>query len=208
MEKRNRSFEMTAGYRLAGVNLTRGNTPERVLSARVTGNFFDVLGLPAQRGRLFKPGEESQKGPLIIVLSDALWRKDFGADAGAIGTTVRVDGAPATIVGVADPRVTFPAANVDYYTLLDLDPVGTSPFNLGLELLARVRRGVTADAAVKDASRVIQEVSRENPGPHATACVRFLRLSRRHPTDSRRHRRWRQADARTSHRGGRLSSSA
>jgi len=173
MEKRNRSFEMTAGYRLAGVNLTRGNTPERVLSARVTGNFFDVLGLPAQRGRLFKPGEESQKGPLIIVLSDALWRKDFGADAGAIGTTVRVDGAPATIVGVADPRVTFPAANVDYYTLLDLDPVGTSPFNLGLELLARVRRGVTADAAVKDASRVIQEVSRENPGPHATAASDF-----------------------------------
>ena len=173
MEKRNRSFEMTAGYRLAGVNLTRGNTPARVLSARVTGNFFDVLGLPAQRGRLFKPGEESQKGPLIIVLSDALWRKDFGADAGAIGTNVRVDGAPATIVGVADPRVTFPAANVDYYTLLDLDPVGTSPFNLGLELLARLRRGVTVDAALKDASRVIQEVSRENPGPHATAVSDF-----------------------------------
>jgi predicted permease len=169
MEKRNRSFDVTAAYRLAGVNLTRGNTPQRALSARVTGNFFDVLGLPAQRGRLFKPGEESQKGALIIVLSDALWRKDFGGNANVIGATVRVDGAPATIVGVADPRVTFPAANVDYFTLLDLDPIGTAPFNLGLELLARVRSGLTIEAAIKDASRVIQEVSRENPGPHATA---------------------------------------
>ena len=138
MEKRNRSFDMTASYRLAGVNLTRGNTPQRALSARVTGNFFDVLGMPAQRGRLFEPGEESRKGPLIIVLSDALWRKDFGGDDGVIGTSVRVDGAPATIVGVADPRVTFPAGNVDYFTLLDLDPVGTAPFSLGLELIGRV----------------------------------------------------------------------
>ncbi len=169
MEKRNHSFEITASYRLAGVNLTRGNTPQRVLSARVTGNFFDILGLPAQRGRLFKPGEESEKGALVIVLSDALWRRDFGGDARAIGTTVRVDGAPATIVGVADPRVTFPSASVDYFTLLDLDPVGTAPFSLGLEMIGRLRTGLSMDAAINDASRVIREVSRENPGPHATA---------------------------------------
>ena len=168
MEKRNRSLESVAAYRLAGVNLTRGDVPQRALSARVSGNFFDMLGLPAQRGQLFKPGQEAEKGPLVIVLSDALWRKDFGADAKVIGTTVRVDGAPATIVGVADPRVTFPAANVDYFTLLDVDPIGTAPFNLGLELLARVRGDMTIDAVVKDGSRVIQEVSRENPGPHAT----------------------------------------
>src|SRR5215208_6955299 len=169
LEKRNRSFEATASYRLAGVNLTRGSTPERVLSARVTGNFFDLLGLRPQRGRTFRAGEEAEKGPVVIVLSDALWRKSFGGDPSVVGTTVRVDGGPATIIGVADPRITFPAANVGYFTLLSLDPVGTAPYNLGLEVIARLRPGVTVTAAIRDASRIIQEVAREYPGPHRSA---------------------------------------
>jgi putative ABC transport system permease protein len=166
VEKRTHSFSAVASYRLVGVNLTRGDTPERVLSARVTANFFDVLGLPPTRGRSFRVNEETLKGPAVIVLSDALWRRSFGARSDVIGTTVRVDGAPATIIGVADPRIAFPAANVGYFTLMDLDSVGTSPFELGIDVIARLRPGVSLESATNDASLVMQQVAKENPGPH------------------------------------------
>jgi predicted permease len=168
LERRTPSFEMTAAYRLAGVNLTIRQTPQRVLSARVSGNFFDLLGVRPQAGRYFRPGEESENGPNLIVLSDALWRGSFGADPSVVGSAVRVDGAPATIVGIAGARVAYPAANVGFFTLLSLDHVGTAPFSLGLDVIARLRPGLSTAAVAKDASRVIQEVSRENPGPHAT----------------------------------------
>src|SRR5690349_5329608 len=109
IEKRTHSFSAVAAYRLVGVNLTHGESPERVLSARVTANFFEVLGLSPVRGRSFARNEETLKEPPVVVLSDALWRRSFGARADVIGTTVRVDGAPATVIGVADPRLAFPA---------------------------------------------------------------------------------------------------
>ena len=89
-----------------------------------------------------------------------------------IGSTIRVDGAPATIIGVADPRVTFPAANVDYFTLLDLDRRHRAVPPWTRAGRPRARRPVDATPR-QDASRVIQEVSREYPGPHATAASDF-----------------------------------
>lgn len=169
IEKRTHSFGAAAGYRLVGVNLTHGALPERVLSARVTANFFEVLGLPPVRGRSFSPNEETLKGPVVIVLSDGLWRRSFGGRPDVIGTTVRVDGATATIAGIADPRLTFPSANVGFFTLMDLDPIGTSPYQLGIDVVARLRSGVSLASAISDASGVIQVVAKENPGPHRDA---------------------------------------
>lgn len=168
LEQRTRSFEAIASYRVTGVNLSSQRAPERVLSARVTGTFFDVLGLPVKLGRAFVPGEEATKGPKIIILSDALWRQSFAASPAVIGTTVRIDGAPNTIVGVADARVAFPTANAGFFTLMDLDAVGTAPYELGIEVVARTKPGVAISAVIGDASRVIQDVARANPGPHST----------------------------------------
>ena len=166
IEKRTHSFTAAASYRLVGVNLTHGDTPERVLSARVTANFFDVLGLPPVRGRSFGPHEETLKEAPVIVLSDALWRRSFGARDDVIGATVRIDGAAATIIAVADPRLAFPAANVGFFTLMDLDPIGTSPYELGIDIVARLRPGISLASATSDASSVVQQVAKENPGPH------------------------------------------
>jgi putative ABC transport system permease protein len=166
IENRTHSFSAAAAYRLVGVNLTHGDAPERVLSARVTANFFDLLGLPPVRGRSFQRNEETLNGPPVVVLSDALWRRSFGARDDVIGVTIRIDGAPATIIGVADSRLAFPAADVGFFTLMNLDPIGTSPFQLGLDVVARLRPGVSLASATNDASIVIRQVARENPGPH------------------------------------------
>ncbi len=173
IEKRGRAFQAVAGYRTVGTNLTIGTIPERALSARVTGSFFPMLGLTPQLGRLFEPGEETQKGAPLIILSDALWRRSFGARRDVIGSAVRVDGVAATIVGVADKRAALPVASVSYWTLMDLDATGTEPFNLGIEAIARLAPNMTVAAATSDASRVVRDVARENPGPHATPASDF-----------------------------------
>lgn len=168
LERDNHTLAAVAAYRTTGVNLTRGALPERVLSTRVTANFFDVVGLRPTIGRNFVRGEETAHGPTVLVLSDAYWRRAFAADPSVIGRTVRIDGAPATIIAVADPRLVFPSSNVAYFTLMDLDPVGREPYQLGLDVLGRRKPGVSVETARLDATRIMQRVARDNPGPHRT----------------------------------------
>ena len=71
----------------------------------VTGNYFDLLGVQPQLGRLIQA--EDEHGPNsapYMVLSDSLWRSAFNADPGVVGTTVRLDKDPFTVVGVAPAR--------------------------------------------------------------------------------------------------------
>jgi hypothetical protein len=68
----------------------------------VTGNYFSALGVPAAAGHLFANGEgESPDAPLQLVLSYAYWQRTFGADPSVVGRQVRINGSPATIIGVA-----------------------------------------------------------------------------------------------------------
>ncbi len=88
-------------YRTALVSL-----PDQALQAaalRVTGNFFPMLGVAAERGRMLNDQDDEPGQPPVAVLSDDFWRQGFGADPGVVGRVVRIDGQPVTIVGVA-PR--------------------------------------------------------------------------------------------------------
>ena len=78
--------------------------PQRVLGGLVSGNYFDVIGLRAQIGRMFTPAEAGEPGARpVVVLSDATWRNHFAADPQVVGTMVAINGHPFAIVGVA-PR--------------------------------------------------------------------------------------------------------
>ena len=92
--------------------------PQRVLGGLVSGNYFDVLGIPAQVGRTFAPDEDSAPGGHpVVVLSDALWTGQFGADPGVIGTGVTINGQPFTVIGVAPRGFTGAAFATNPYEL-------------------------------------------------------------------------------------------
>src|SRR5262249_31986283 len=81
-----------------------GRQPQRVLGGLVSGNYFDVLGIRAEIGRTFTPEEDTGQGAHpVLVLSDALWRAQFGGDPHVIDTLVAINGHPFPIIGVA-PR--------------------------------------------------------------------------------------------------------
>jgi predicted permease len=91
------------GYNVAGV----GGEPERVSGVRVSADFFDVLGVKPSLGRTFAPEEEQPGKHQVVVISDALWRKRYGADPNIIGKTVKVESENHTVIGVMPPSFEF-----------------------------------------------------------------------------------------------------
>ncbi len=98
---RSRTLSGLAARGQAWVNFSNG-LPERVPGEMVSGNYFSVLGARAARGRLIAPGDDGAPGASpVVVLSYELWQRAFGADDGAIGKTVLLNGHPFAIIGVA-----------------------------------------------------------------------------------------------------------
>ena len=87
-------------------HLSARNETERVEGELVSGNYFEVLGVTAARGRLIASADdESQGADLVAVLSFRLWQRRFGGDAGAIGSTIKLDGHDFAVIGVAERAV-------------------------------------------------------------------------------------------------------
>ena len=93
----------------AGLNLAGTGEPERISDERVTANYFAVLGIGAQIGRTFEP-ENGQAGhDNVVVLSDSLWRRKFGADPSVIGRSITLNDVPMTVIGVLPAWFRAPA---------------------------------------------------------------------------------------------------
>ena len=110
------TIEAIGGYSLAAGSMTlrtRGSDPQRVAIARVTPTLFDVLKAVPHRGRLFNAddariGSGAYPDPQVMILSHGLWHDWYGGREDAIGSTVRIDEAVVTIVGVMPPTFEFP----------------------------------------------------------------------------------------------------
>jgi len=102
------SFDRLAAFEWWWANLAGGSEPEHVLGFQVTGEFFDAVGVRPALGRLIGPADESWGHDHVVVLSDELWQRRFGARADIIGETIRVEGEPYVVIGVAPPGFDFP----------------------------------------------------------------------------------------------------
>ena len=89
-----------AGYGESEVRLTGGDRAERLRSGVVGADFFDVIGVRAGRGRVFRSGEDREGAPCVTVISDVLWRDRFQGDPAIEGRTLRLDDRDCTVVGV------------------------------------------------------------------------------------------------------------
>ncbi|MBI5084943.1 MAG: ABC transporter permease [Acidobacteria bacterium] len=81
-------------------NLTGQGDPERIPSARVSTNFFSVLGVQAQAGRVFVPEDGVKGKDGVVVITSSLWRRRFGGSPAAIGQFITLDGKPHLVIGV------------------------------------------------------------------------------------------------------------
>jgi putative ABC transport system permease protein len=110
-----RSYTGVAAFTNEDFNLTGKGDPEQIRAARVSWNFFDVLGVRPAVGRAFRPGEDQPGGDNVALIGASLWTRRFAADPGAVGRTMTLDGKDYTIIGVlpANFRFGFFGAAVD-----------------------------------------------------------------------------------------------
>jgi putative ABC transport system permease protein len=97
------AFEHAAAYSPWSATATGSGDAERLQGMQVSKGFFEALGVEAAMGRTFLDEEDVDGNDRVVVLSWGYWSRRFGADPGAVGTTLTLNGSPHTVVGVA-PR--------------------------------------------------------------------------------------------------------
>jgi putative ABC transport system permease protein len=115
--KADTAFSAVAALQTGGWNLTGSGEPERVGGARVSVNFFDFLGVHPALGRGFAPEEETPGADRVVVISDALWRRRYGADPNLVGRTIELNGQNHLVVGIAAPSLLVPTGTQLHSTL-------------------------------------------------------------------------------------------
>jgi putative ABC transport system permease protein len=100
-------FERVAAVEPVSRNLTGSFEPERLAAAKVSTEFFNILGVEPMLGRTIAPNEQGPNGERVLVISYGLWQKRFGGDNAVLGQKVFLDDEPFTIVGVMPPQFRF-----------------------------------------------------------------------------------------------------
>jgi len=171
LRERNKSFSDIAGYfafyGVGDVKLTGRGEPERLSAVPVSQTFFPLLGVQPQIGRQFTPEECKWNGPRVALLSHGLWERRFGADPQIVGTAVRLDDAPVTIVGVLPASFDFgaifaPGARIDLFYPFALSGE-TDRWGNTLALVGRIKPGVGLPRAQAEADMPGDQITSENP---------------------------------------------
>ena len=172
----------TAGSGASG--FSRASAPERVFGHFVTSNYFSVLGVQAAVGRVFDPAGDGRPGASpVVVLSRRFWVRRFNGDAAAVGQTIRLNGHPFTVIGVAPEG--FQGTGVtaaDAWMPLNVLPamnnqseaVFTNRDGGWLVIGGRLKPGVSVAAAAGEVAALGQALAREHPATPVTKGLLLL----------------------------------
>jgi predicted permease len=156
---------------LSPVNIGVDGQAELGQALAVTGNYFDVLGLAPQSGRLLTAQDDARTAPAVAMISHAFWQRRFGGSADAFRRPITINGIPVTIVGVAPPRFTgtmqvgsAAAAFVPLSLAARLERTDDhfNPNHWWVLLMARLRPGVSIGAATSSFDAAVKQNIRTN----------------------------------------------
>jgi putative ABC transport system permease protein len=171
LREQNNVFEKIAAYHSSDYILTGSGDATRLQGAVVTWDIFPLLGVAPELGRSFvseedKPGETGR----VVVLSHALFEKRFNSDPGLINQSITLDGYKYTVIGVMPRAFQFPVQNepVELWTTIAGDAAGVSPMTAQrgahfLNLVARLKSGVTQDQAQADVNTIATRLQQQYP---------------------------------------------
>jgi putative ABC transport system permease protein len=161
------SFEHLAAYRYTSANvagdLRYRSEPERVNALRVTSNFFDTLGIRPVIGRAFTEAEETPGNDRAAILTHRFWQRRFDGAREIVGSSIEIDGAAVTVIGVMPPDSEFLGAT-DIWLPLAMSPAerqarpATLLFGVG-----RLKPGVEVAAAAAEMNSLAEQLEQENP---------------------------------------------
>ena len=158
-----RSFESLAAYTHTSGNLAYGDQPQRLKMLRVTSNFLAVCGVGTALGRDFLPEEDQPGGTRVAILTDALWKKRFGAERSALGRSIAIDGVSYAIVGVLPPE--FDLVTQDLLIPI-AQTTARAPGAPTVGVYARLKPGVSLAAAQAEIDNLSRAWARQYQYPN------------------------------------------
>src|SRR5215470_2067645 len=164
---RAQSFEGMASIRSEEMNLTGVERPTRLRGRTVNWNFFQLLGVGSQLGRLFDEADDRYGAPRTALLSYELWKELFGGETSVIGRAINIDDEAYTVIGVLPPGFEyFRSADVYVPIGLFLRPnsgLADRGSSLGLYAVARLKPGVTLQQANSEMATLGAQLAQEYP---------------------------------------------
>jgi predicted permease len=158
----NTTFAAMAGYSGWGPDLSgAGGDPEAVSGVAVDWNMPAVPGVAPALGRVFVESDDDPNGERVVLLSDAFWRRRFGADPAILNTPITLNGEPWTVVGVLPPGFQAPF-QADVWRAARR-PAGCQWGCVVLRVIGRLRPDVTLAQAQADAGRIAARLAAEHP---------------------------------------------
>lgn len=158
-------LEKAAGFRGAAFNFNGGAGPERVKGDSITEDFFATLGVRPALGRDFLLEEFKPGAPKAVILSARLWQRSFGSRPDAVGRSVTLDGAPATIVGVmpANFRFILGESAPRLWVPLPVQASGAGGTKPAFGVVARLAPGISPERARAGLERVAGLLAEQYP---------------------------------------------
>ena len=163
------TLESVAGLTDVRLALTGAGDPEELEVIAASSALFPLLGVSAQAGHLFGETESLETSTPVVLLSDSLWRRRFGASPAVIGSTLQLDGRPHTVTGVLPatfsvlpPSSVFPR-RADAWVALPQHLASHGRDVRYLHAIARIRKGVQLAAARAEMARLGQSLSHDYP---------------------------------------------
>jgi len=165
VRNQSRSFDGLAAIQMGagGGPLVTGpdGTVEAVERQSVSTTFFDLLGVVPVAGRTFRPSDEGPR-PTVVIFSESLWRGRFHADASLIGRTVKLNGAPYTLVGVVPDRAQYTRPARMWTLTGEVPPFVRQRSFRVIEVVGRLKPGVTLAGAQADVAAIGARIAREH----------------------------------------------
>ena len=172
LREQNKSFsDMAAYFAFYGVGDNKltgtGGEPERLTSVPVSQNFFSLLGVEPQLGRLFTADECKWNGPHVILLSHGLWQRRFASDPNIVGKSLTLDDQPSTVVGVLPASFDFatifaPGSRIDLFNPFPLTPE-TNRWGNTLAVVGRLKPGASAQSAQSEFTILSKRITHDHP---------------------------------------------
>ena len=171
-KSQNTVFAALGAYRVDEFALTGAGEPENITAVTASSSVFRVLGVDALVGRTFTEEEEARRDR-VVVLRHEFWQRRFGGDRNLVGRSITLTGAPFTVVGVMPPTFRFPEGNpVDVYSPLVFGPNElTGRRTHSLTVIARLKAGVTLEAASENMTAIAQGIAAGDPTSNPDASV-------------------------------------
>jgi putative ABC transport system permease protein len=166
-QEQNHVFEQIATFNSAGLTLTDGANPERVRGARVSANFFNLLGVQPAVGHTFLP-EDGQPGHNeVAVISHDFWQRRFGSDQNIVGRKILIEAKPYTVIAVLPAAFDFSIpsyfANAELWVPALLRRDEAQRGKDYLRVIGRLKTGTTLAQAQTDMNAIAHQLTTEHP---------------------------------------------